>query len=344
MPTDTARPGVNPISGLTDLLGRMVPSSLPRLIVPGRARRVLSVATRLSLVSANVVGAVALAGMLLTEKIDDDLDYVVSNPVEGGLASVDMVRALIEREVTENAWVPNEPGFMPGAWLRNMQAYQEGMIYGLSRFAFELADSLGRVRGSTAVDPDLDRAAGLLRFPGNVWLFDFEKTWTPVVTSEEQYQSAARALEAYNLRVASGEAVFDARPDNLYAALERIESDISSKANVLVDHVERIATGVRVDQSSNFVFFNTKGRVYAYAMVIEELGKDFEDVIQREGLGLLWSRMTQSLRNAASLHPVFVTDSKPGSMFLPSHVAELGFFALRAKTQLRYVMSALRGG
>ena len=296
-----------------------------------------------ALVSANLVGAYILGGMMLTERIDDRLDFVPAVQTEGGLASVDMTVALIEREVEEYAWVSNEPDFMPGAWLPNMQDYQQGVIYGLSRFAFELADSLGRVRGSTAVDPDLDRAAGLLRFPGDVWVFDFEKTWTPVVTSEEQYLSAARALAKYNARIASGQAVFDPRDDNLHATLSRIEADISSQINVLAGHVERVAAGEVVRATSNEVFYTTKGRLYAYTMLLKALEADFAAVIEREGLGMVWSRMITSFENAAAMRPLIITNSPPGSMIVPSHVAELGFFALRAKTQLRDVMAVAQG-
>ncbi|MEM6490002.1 MAG: DUF2333 family protein [Pseudomonadota bacterium] len=292
-------------------------------------------------VAANVLGAYVLGGMMLTESIDDDLDFVPAQQTEGGLATVDVTVALIEREVHDNAWVANEPGFMPGSWLPNMKHYQQGVVYGLSRFAFELADSLGRSRGSTAVDPDLDRAAGLLRFPGDVWVFDFEKTWTPVVTSEEQYMSAARALQAYNLRVASGEAVFDPRQDNLAAALARIEADVSSKINILAAHVESVAAGERVATTTSEVFYVTKGRLYAYAMLLKAMEKDFAQIIESEGLNVVWPRMIVSFENAAAMRPLIVTNSPPGSIIVPSHVAELGFFALRAKTQLRDVMAVL---
>ncbi|MEL6766955.1 MAG: DUF2333 family protein [Pseudomonadota bacterium] len=293
------------------------------------------------LVGVNLLGAYILGGMLLTERIDDNLAFTPETPTEGGLASVDMTVALIEREVNDHAWVANEPFFMPGHWLPNMRYYQQGVVYGLSRFAFELADSLGRSRGATAVDPDLDRAAGLLRFPGDVWIFDFEKTWTPVVTSEEQYLSAVRALEAYNQRVASGQAVFDPRQDNLGAALARIEADVSSKINVLADHAERVAAGEAVTSNSNEVFYVTKGRLYAYAMLLKSLEKDFEPIIQGQGLGVVWRRMIESFENAAAMRPLIVTNSPPGSVFIPNHVTELGFFALRAKTQLRDVMTVL---
>lgn len=326
-----ANTGTTPQPGAEKGAGRPAPS-------PMKAAKATLLA---GLVGVNLVGAYVLGGMLLTERIDDNLDFTPQAPTEGGLASVDMTVGLIEREVNDHAWVANEPFFMPGHWLPNMRYYQQGVVYGLSRFAFELADSLGRSRGATAVDPDLDRAAGLLRFPGDVWIFDFEKTWTPVVTSEEQYLSAVRALDAYNRRVASGEAVFDPRQDNLGAVLARIEADVSSKINVLADHAERVAAGEAVTSNSNEVFYVTKGRLYAYAMLLKALEKDFEPIIAGQGLGVVWGRMIESFENAAAMRPLIVTNSPPGSVFIPNHVTELGFFALRAKTQLRDVMTVL---
>ena len=299
---------------------------------------------RILLIGANGFGAVALAGMLITEEINDDLDFVPPVRTEGGLASIDMAAALIEREVRDTAWVPNEPVFAPGAWLRNMKAYQEGMIYGLSRYALELGDNLGRTRGTTSVDPDLDRAAGLLRFPADVWVFDFEKTWTPTITSEEQYRSAARALISYNQRLAQGTATFDPRVDNLVASLVRIEADLSSMANSLVEHVEQIAAGHPVTVDANTLFYTTKGRLYAYAMVLDALGEDMRQVIAMQGAERAWAGMITSLRNAAEMHPFYVTDTPPGALFVPSHVAEQGFFALRAQSQLADVLTVLRQG
>ncbi len=294
------------------------------------------------LVAVNLAGIVVFFAFLATERIDDELSYAPAVKTEGGLESIDMAVALIEREAEVHPWVSNEPFFMPGHWLVNMQQYQQGMIYGVSRFAYEFADVLGRSRGSTAVDPDLDSAAGLLRFPGDVWIFDFDTTWTPTITSEEQYLSAARSLRAYNARVAAGEAVFDPRPDNLFAALARIEADISSRANLLVEHVERIAAGRLPGEDGQTLFFNTKGRLYSYAMLLGGLEADFADVIEREGLQVVWSRLMASLGNAASMNPLLIADGEPGSLIVPSHIAELGFFTLRVKTALRDVMSVLR--
>lgn len=299
-------------------------------------------ALRLVLVAANLAGLVALVGMLSTYRINDDIAFAPPRVTEGGLRSVDMAAALVLREVDDTAWVPNDPVIFPGAWLRNMKAFQQGLVYSQARFAQELADSLARSRGATAVDPDLDRAAGLLRFPTDVWRFDFEKSWAPTVTSEAQYRAAARALYSYNERLARGEAVFDPRPDNLAATLERIEADISSQANNLIAHVERQAAGLSTAQPANEIFYATKGRLYGYLMVLSGLGEDFRQVIDRAGARLVWDRMIASLEKAAVIHPIYLTDSPPGHMIWPSHTSELGFFTLRVQTQMRDVLAVLR--
>ncbi|MEM6946224.1 MAG: DUF2333 domain-containing protein, partial [Pseudomonadota bacterium] len=74
---------------------------------------------------------------------------------------------------------------------------------------------------------------------------------------------------------------------------------------------------------------------------LKGLQQDFAPMIEREGLTVVWGRMIGSFENAAAMRPLVVTNSPPGSVFIPNHVTELGFFALRAKTQLRDVMTVL---
>lgn len=303
-----------------------------------RGKRIL----RWCLLALNIAGLVVLVALVSNYRINDDITFQPEIRTEGGLKSVDMTAALVLREVQDTSWAPNDPVLMPGHWLRNMNAFQQGLVYSQARFAYELADSLGRSLGATAVDPDLDRAAGLLRFPSNVWRFDFQKSWAPTVTSEAQYTAAARALMSYNERFARGQVIFDPRPDNLSATLERIESDISSQANILIQHVEQLAAGEPTLVSANEIYFSTKGRLYGYLMVLKALGEDFEDVIVGAGAGFVWTQMIESLETAATIHPLFLTSSPPGQMFLPSHPAEMGFFTLRVQTQMRDVLAVMR--
>ena len=111
-----------------------------------------------------VFGLYYPVGMVLTHKIDDRLDYQVPGDIEPGASrAVAITAALVQREVQQNGWVANDPFFMPGAMLDNMPNFQLGIIHALGRFGFELVDQLGRTRGSSQTDSDLQNAAGLLQ-------------------------------------------------------------------------------------------------------------------------------------------------------------------------------------
>jgi len=60
------------------------------------------------------------------------------------------------------------------------------------------------------------------------------------------------------------------------------------------------------------------------------------------GARIVWERMLASLRKAAVIHPVFLTDSPPGTMIWPRHTSEVGFFTLRVQTQIADVLAVLR--
>src|SRR3546814_4617938 len=90
---------------------------------------------------------------------------------------------------------------MPGSLLDNMPNYQLGMIHALGRFAFQMVDQIGRTRGSSQTDTDLQEAAGLLQYSGTKWIFDFSTSLLPTAKSEDQYRKARRALLNYNSRL-----------------------------------------------------------------------------------------------------------------------------------------------
>ena len=62
----------------------------------------------------------------------------------------------------------------------------EFIVQALARFTFELTDQIGRVRGSSRTDADLQEAAGLLQYSGTKWVFDLSTSLAPTATSEAQ--------------------------------------------------------------------------------------------------------------------------------------------------------------
>ena len=282
-----------------------------------------------------------LIGMAVVHKVWDDTSFEVENIDPDASRSVAITAALIHREVSVNNWVANDPFFKPGVLLDNMPNFQQGVIYALSRFALELSDQLGRTRGSSEVDKDLDKAAGLLKYPGNIWIWDLSTSWKPTAPSEDQYKAARESLLAYNKRLAAGEAMFERRADNLQATLLRFTADIGSSSAIIDQHLT-LAGGWGFDTTVDDIFYTAKGRLYGYYMILREMGRDFDKVIADRELSSSWARMLDSLRQAASLDPIVVVNGAPDGAVVPSHLASLGFYLLRARTQLREIVNILQ--
>jgi hypothetical protein len=252
--------------------------------------------------------------------------------------SVAVAIHLIDREINQHEWTANDPFFRPGAWLDRMPAYQKGIVSAISRFAVELGDQIGRTRGSSQIDSDLDKAAGLLKYPPDVWFWNFSVSLIPTASSEKQYLGAMKALTRYNNRLADNKAVFEHRADNLQATLERIESDLGSASAALAN---RIHDPLILDTDADLLYYDVKGRMYAYTLILEGLRQDFAQVIEEKQLNQSWNEMQTSMADGANLNTFFVYNNAPDSQFLPNHLTAMGFYLLRARTQMKEVSNIL---
>ena len=308
-----------------------------RARLPGRIARNVVIAALMLLVMYYPIG------MLWWHTINDDLgfDVTAESLAPGQSRAVAVAAGLIDREVNKTGWVANNPFFTPSAMLDNMPAYQQGVVSALARFSFELADQIGRTRGSSEIDADLKNASGLLQYSGTVWAWDPSVSLAPTATSEEQYEKARKALVNYNRRLANGEAVFERRGDNLLATMERIALDLGSSSAVLERQVADHSADF-LDFQADDLFYNIKGQTYAYYIVLRALGGDFENVLRERELAGVYGQMLNSLHEAAALGPWIVTNGRPNGLFPNSHLAAQGFYLLRARTQLREISDILR--
>jgi hypothetical protein len=281
-------------------------------------------------------------GMLWFHKIDDDVAYPLpDNTVPNGASrAVAMAAALIDREVNVNGWVANDPFFKPSSLLDNMPNFQQGIVAALGRFAFELTDQLGRSRGSSQADPDLQNAAGRLQYSGSVWVWDPRTSLLPSATSEQVYRSGHTSLLSYNRRLAEGQAVFERRADNLMATLDRVANDLGSSSAVLERQIAE-HSGEFMDFHADDVFYAVKGQVYAYYLVLRELRGDFAGIVRDRDVGTVYDNMLASLRDGAALRPAVVFNARPDSSMMPNHLTAMGFYLLRARVQLREVTNIL---
>jgi hypothetical protein len=281
-------------------------------------------------------------GMTIVHKVDDDLSFAPATSMvpPGASHAVAIAAALVDREVNVNGWVANDPFFFPSGALDNMPNFQQGIVDAVATFAIELRDQIGRVRGSGEVDKDLTEALSTLQYSGTKWVFDLSTSILPTATSEAQYRTGIRALNAYNANVAAGKAVFDRRADNLQAAITRIALDVGSISAAL-DKQIRDESGNVFDFTCDDLFYRVKGEAYAYFLIMKGLRQDFDQIVTERGLTPLWDEAIASLEETAMFHPLMVWNGHLDGQLLPNHLVAQGFFLLRARTQLREIAAIL---
>ncbi len=322
-----------------DTPGLETPGETPQL--PGRGRRWLKRAKWISLMLLVVVVLYYPVGMVLVHRINDDPAFAPASVPQGGSKAVALAAALIQREVVDGAWPANDPFFLPGAALDNMPNFQVGIQEALRRFATEMADQIGRARGSSSADGDLTDARGALNYAPDRWVWDPSVSWWPTAGSEDQYKAAMRSLLKYNERLSRGQAAFEPRADNLMTTLDRIGKDLGAASNAIDQQIDE-HSGDWFDLHADDKFYRTKGQLYAFGLLLRDLGVDFKDVIQEKGATSIWLRMVDSMLEGASLQPLIVMNGSPNAMLQPNHLAAQGFYLLRARTQLEEITDILQ--
>lgn len=313
------------------------------------------------------VGAILLAtypaAFVWQYEINDDptLQIATEYEVDGGSRVVGIVNTLLNQEVNETVWAPNAPFFVPISWGDDMAMYQEGITYAVSRWAVEMNDYLGRGRSSTASDADLESASGMLKYNPRTWIYDISEGILPRTSSEGMYNNAIQALQSYNERLAAGTAVYDLRADNLINVLDRIRKDLGGQGasielsvlnpdnltqaeinSLTPDMLERLDhNDGHFDFDADNIFYTTKGRMYAYYLILRELGEDAKPLLEERNAYGLWQRMLTSLRSGAEIYSISISNGDLDDWVSPNHLSTIGFMLERATRQMKELESVL---
>ncbi|HHK73665.1 MAG TPA: DUF2333 family protein [Rhizobiales bacterium] len=259
---------------------------------------------------------------------------------------------LIDFNVNRNQWISSNPIYKTGffwaipwshTWFfDNKAAFQRGVHQAISRTAVEFADTLGRVRGTSRIDTDLKIAKGNLQFDQYTWYFNpFDvQPFGPTTPTPSYYRKGARALEKFNTRLQNCKATFDARADNLMQFLDRIAKDIGSTSAQIKDRAEQYDSGW-FDTRADDIFWFAKGQLYAYYGILKAARADFRDVIRTRQVGDIWSRMEEHMHSAIRLDPMIVSNGREDGWLMPTHLTTLGFYILRARSNLVEIRSVL---
>lgn len=265
--------------------------------------------------------------------------------------TVDAVNYLIDFNVNRNNWMSSNPlyklGFFGIDWdrtwiLDNKAAFQRGIHQAIGRTAIEMSDRLGRVRGTSQIDPNLKSARGSLQFNQYTWFINpvGDQPFGPTTRSQTYYRNAIKSLNAYQDDLVACKATFDARADNLMQFIDRIANDIGSTSASLKTRAEAYNAGW-FDTRADDIFWNAKGQLYAYYGILKGARADFSDIIASRGLGALWDEMEAQTLSAINLDPWIVSNGKEDGWLMPTHLTTIGFYILRVRSNLVELRSIL---
>ncbi|MFP5076775.1 DUF2333 family protein [Rhizobium sp. YIM 134829] len=254
---------------------------------------------------------------------------------------VDVTSDLIAFNVDENAWISSmllyKAGLFGLDWdstpfLDNKASFQRGVNQAIRRTTVELVDSLGRVRGTSGIDSNLQRARSNMQFDEGSWYFGLDP-FGPKTPTPSYYRSAMRDLQAFNTTLANCNATFDARADNLIEFLDRISNDIGSTSAMIRERSEN-HNGGWFDTRADDRFWFAYGQLYGYYGIMAAAGADFDAVITQRGLAPIWGESLKQLRAALRIQPAIISNGREDGWIMPTHLATMGFYILRVRSNL----------
>lgn len=246
---------------------------------------------------------------------------------------------LIDFTVNQNPWISSmlvsKMGFFGMEWRRtpffdNQAAFQLGINQVLRRTTTELVDTLGRVRGTSQIDQNLQDARTAMAWSETAWYIGMRGPTRP---SPSVYREGMQKLRAFNTSLEACNAQFDARADNLMQFIDRIAGDIGSTSDILRQRIEASDAGW-FDTRADDRFWFAYGQLYAYYGILTGARSDFSNVIAERNLTALWLRLEEQLRASLNVQPMIISNGNESSAFFPSHLATMGFNLLQVRSNL----------
>ncbi len=256
-------------------------------------------------------------------------------------AIVDVTADLIDFNVNQNAWISSMLLYKLGLfgldwdktpWFDNKASFQRGINQAVRRTAVELVDALGRVRGTSGINADLQRARGNLQFDEETWYFGSDSL-LPKTPTPNYYRTAMADLRKFNTSLEACDAIFDGRSDNLIEFLDRITNDIGATTAMIRERSE-FYNGGWFDTRADDRFWFAYGQLYGYYGILSAAGADFEAVIKARGIEPLWKATISQLRSALKIQPAIISNGKEDGWIMPTHLATMGFYILRVRSNL----------
>ena len=270
-----------------------------------------------------------------------------------GRSAIAMVTSdLIDFNVNQNSWISSMPAYKGGffgfswdntPWFDNKASFQRGVHQAIQRTTVELTDTLGRIRGTSEVNKDLQSARSAVQFDEFTWYFnpfDGKRPFGPTTKTPTYYRGAIKQLNKFNDDLANCKATFDVRADNLRTLVDRIAKDIGSTSASIKKRSE-ISNAGWFDVLADNQFMFAKGQLYGYYGILRGAHADFRDIIEKRNLGDIWDNMESQVKAALELDPMIISNGREDGWMMPTHVTTMGFYILRVRSNLVEIRSVL---
>ncbi|MGW9232428.1 DUF2333 family protein [Pseudorhizobium sp. NPDC055634] len=263
-------------------------------------------------------------------------------------AIVEVVADLTDANVNQNAWISSMLLYRLGLFgidwdhtpfLDNKASFQRGVNQAVRRTAVELVDSLARVRGTSGINNDLQDARNNLQFDEYSWYFGLSP-FGPKTPTPSYYREAIESFGKFNTDLAACRSTFDSRADNLVQFIDRIANDLGSTSAILRERSENYNAGW-LDTRADDRFWFAYGQLYGYYAILTAAGVDFSQVIRERNLGPLWNETLAQFRSALRIQPAIISNGREDGWIMPTHLATMGFYILRVRSNLIEVRSVL---
>ena len=263
-------------------------------------------------------------------------------------AIITVAADLTDINVNQNAWISStllyKLGFFGIDWdhtpfFDNKAAFQRGVNQVVRRVGIEAADNLGRVRGTSGINQNLQNARGNIQFDEGTWYFGLSpfgfKTPTP-----SYYRAAIKDWRTFNSDLENCNSVFDTRADNLMQLLDRLASDLGNTSDILRRRSEEYNAGW-FDTRADDRFWFAYGQLYAQYSILEAARSDFQDVVKERNLNSIWLQMDEQLKGALRVQPAIISNGAEDGWIMPTHLATMGFYVLRVRSNMVELRSVL---
>lgn len=251
---------------------------------------------------------------------DPALRPTVEQLPAGGSVAIGFAARLIDVEVNERNFTPNDPLFMPTGLARKTPAYQAQVI--------AVVRDAVRALAAESTDERLAVASEALHTPADQWWL--HAGWPPIRRSAERaYRDALVQLEAYNAARASDAAAGASASVAVSAQAMAVVSVLADAIDAEAAHGDLLIQGIS-EESIAVQFASARGTAHAAAMILRGLRDDNAAAIRRTGKAARWAAAIDALDSLAAMSPLVVREAD---------LVRAGYQLLIASAAMREILS-----